>query len=143
MTREVLIENLQLIQHCGRVDNDISVSKTDKDSFVSKTIATAIETIEEPPCEDCVSREAVKKQFEEVVHNNGSATEFLVRLWKLPSVTPRPTGKWIKMPLIEAGQTYSHECSLCGRRILITDVGLSEFPYCHCGARMQKVRSKE
>ena len=40
-------------------------------------------------------------------------------------------GHWIKMPLIEAGQTYSHKCSLCGRRILVTNAGLSEFPYCH------------
>ena len=63
---------------------------------------------------------------------------------KLSSITPtRPTGKWIKMPLIEAGQTYSHECSLCGRRILITDVGLSEFPYCHCGARMEESEEEE
>lgn len=53
----------------------------------------------------------------------------------LPSAEPK-TGHWIKMPLIEAGQTYSHECSLCGRRILTTNAGLSEFPYCHCGAKM-------
>lgn len=53
------------------------------------------------------------------------------------------TGHWVKMPLIEAGQTYSHECSLCGRRILITDVGLSEFPYCHCGAKMAESEDNE
>jgi hypothetical protein len=53
------------------------------------------------------------------------------------------TGHWIKMPLIETAQTYSHECSLCGRRILTTDVGLSEFPYCHCGAKMVEPQESE
>ena len=56
-----------------------------------------------------------------------------------PVVSQQKVGHWIKMPLVEAGQTYSHECSLCGRRILVTDKGLSEFPYCHCGAKMQEI----
>lgn len=59
-------------------------------------------------------------------------------LRELPPVKPQEqTGKWIKMPLIETGQKFSHKCSLCGRGILALNVGLSEFPYCHCGARME------
>lgn len=50
-------------------------------------------------------------------------------------------GHWIKMPLIEVGQSYSHECSECGRKILAMKENLSEFPYCHCGAKM--VESQE
>lgn len=46
------------------------------------------------------------------------------------------TGHWVKMPLIEVGQSYSHECSECGRKILAINENLFEFPYCHCGARM-------
>lgn len=60
----------------------------------------------------------------------------------IPSAEPK-TGHWIKIPLIEAGQTYSHECSLCGRRILTTNAGLSEFPYCHCGAKMVEPQESE
>ena len=63
---------------------------------------------------------------------------------KVPRLEQQPKiGHWIKMPLIEAGQTYSHQCSVCGRRILVTDVGLSEFPYCHCGAKMQEESKEE
>ena len=40
MTKEVLIENLQLIQHRARVD---------KDTFVSETIATVIKALEQQP----------------------------------------------------------------------------------------------
>lgn len=47
------------------------------------------------------------------------------------------TGHWVKMPLIEVGQSYSHECSECGRKILAMNENLSEFPYCYCGARMR------
>lgn len=127
MTKEALIEDLQLIQHRARVD---------KDTFVSETIATVIETIEEPPCEDCVSREAVKKQFEEVVRNNGSATELLVRLWKLPPVQPtRPTGKWIEKEDYNLDTYY--ECSECGEDYCIEgDILIHK--YCpNCGARME------
>ena len=103
--------------------------------------------IEKPSCDDCISRQAVldtmselnaisfyeaQEDSKECYHEIKKAIE------ALPPVTPtHKTGHWIKMPLVEAGQTYSHMCSLCGRRILVTDVGLSEFPYCHCGAEME------
>lgn len=64
--------------------------------------------------------------------------EFLVMTLPLDrEVEESKVGKWIKLPLAEAGQTYSHECSICGRRILTTDAGLKEYPYCHCGAKME------
>ena len=75
----------------------------------AEALDLAIKALEQEPCEDCVGREAVKEQFEEVVHNNGSATEFLVRLWKLPSVQPtRTTGKW------ETFVEDYNKCSKCG-----------------------------
>lgn len=104
-----------------------------------------IKAIEQQPCEDCISREYLINKIgsvdglEGVENSNLFAKHYMDIVKGAPLVQPtRPTGKWIKMPLVEAGQTYSHECSLCGRRILITDVGLSEFPYCHCGARMEE-----
>ena len=109
----------------------------------AEALDMAIKALEQQPCEDCISRQAVDEYITHLLsgylydEERTRLEELTTYIWELPSVQPtRPTGKWIKMPLIEAGQTYSHECSLCGRRILITDVGLSEFPYCHCGARM-------
>ena len=68
----------------------------------------------------------------------GDSGELLDAIKELPPVTLlRPTGSWRKMPLIEVGQSYSHECSECGRKILAMNDNLSEFPYCHCGAKMK------
>lgn len=62
----------------------------------------------------------------------------------IQALTQEPKiGLWIKTPLIETAQTYSHECSVCGRKILATDIGLSEFPYCHCGAKMVEPQESE
>lgn len=100
--------------------------------------------LEQEPCEDAVSRQAVKEKMMKYgfAAPDMTVTEFIED--ELPPVYPAPkTGHWIKMPLIEAGQTYSHKCSLCGRRILVTDAGLSEFPYCHCGAKMVEPQESE
>lgn len=103
------------------------------------------------PCEDAISRQAVMDALcnDCELFRNGEQTCFTKCeeyhfLATLPPVTPQPkTGHWVKMPLVETGQTYSHKCSLCGRRILVTNAGLSEFPYCHCGARMFEPQESE
>ena len=81
--------------------------------------------------------EAFVKEFN-ASYRQAKILEKIKENYALMKLDERKKGKWIKMPLVEAGQTYSHECSLCGRRILVTDdIGLSEFPYCHCGAEME------
>lgn len=105
----------------------------------------AIKVLEQQPCEDCVSREAVKKQFEEVVHNNGSATEFLVRLWKLQPVQPtRPTGRWIEKEDYNLDTYY--DCSECGESFCLIDGTPTDnlYNYCpNCGAKMTESEDKE
>lgn len=120
----------------------------EEESAVLQVFDLALKVIEQKPCEDCISRQAVldeldkskySKEFCEEHHIDWSINLDMAHIVvnKLKPVTSHSkTGHWIKMPLVEAGQTYSHKCSLCGRRILATDVGLSEFPYCHCGANM-------
>ena len=120
---------------------------------VEKAIDTALETLKQEPSEDCISRQAMLELINGcgVKMDDNQAFEYafegLIRATKialcdatkkLPPVTPtQKMGEWIKMPLTEVGQTYSHKCSLCGRRILAINVGLSEFPFCHCGAKMK------
>ena len=102
-----------------------------------------IEALELQLCDDCISREnTLKAMIKQLGIKNedylipAEATLYKV-VQNMPPVTPKTkTGHWIKMPLIETGQAYSHECSLCGRKILATNANLSEFPYCHCGATM-------
>ena len=112
-----------------------------KDGYLGQALDMAIKALEQQPCDDVVSRILTrmwKCRGKHTTNIDKVAMEQIIRD-ELPPVIPQQKyGKWIKMPLIEAGQSYSHECSLCGRRILITDVGLSEFPYCHCGAKKQE-----
>ncbi len=62
---------------------------------------------------------------------------------KLPPVNPQPkTGHWIEKNTEDGcGELYSYwACSECGRSVgfnlaNIEDV-LSDYPYCHCGAKM-------
>lgn len=104
---------------------------------ISKPTGVKFGALDQEPCEDVISRDAALKPYNDL-NDEDTISVWLVRenIKELPPVKPQ-TGHWIKMPLIEAGQTFSHKCSLCGRKILVTDVGLSEFPYCHCGARME------
>jgi len=124
---------------------------------VYSTLIDGIDTLEQGQCKDCISRRDAIKKFT-YNYKGQRIPEYDCDNWPiqipikevkeilrdLPPATPQPKmGHWIKMPLIETGQTYSHECSLCGRRILVTDAGLSEFPYCHCGAKMVELREHE
>lgn len=153
MTTEEAIKELREAS-----DSEVRYGDTDNhyDEVMKRIEAfdMAIKALEQKPCEDCINRKEVNVLVDELARaisdercfmSRGRSTANIMQdILDLPSVQPtRPTGKWIKMPLIEAGQTYSHECSLCGRRILITDVGLSEFPYCHCGARMEESEEEE
>lgn len=49
----------------------------------------------------------------------------------------RPQGEWIKE---DNGKTTDlYRCSICGRSIMLCkNADLSKYPFCHCGADMQK-----
>lgn len=51
------------------------------------------------------------------------------------------TGHWIKEKSIFGWDGHSYQCSECGRSIhLDTEMeDLEDYPYCHCGAKMQEV----
>ena len=87
----------------------------------------AIKVLEQEPCEDAISRQAV------VDYNN-----FLNELRKLPSVQPKvKTGHWIQ---ISSHSIY--ECSECGQTVMTSDICAYEF--CHgCGLRMVELQKSE
>lgn len=56
----------------------------------------------------------------------------------------RPEGEWIKvkeerMCIDMSGEIVTrYKCSECGRTIAILPSKLADYPFCHCGAAMQK-----
>lgn len=55
----------------------------------------------------------------------------------LNALKERKTGKWIESTGYDC-RDHFYSCSECGRHInLICGAKLSDYPYCHCGARME------
>jgi hypothetical protein len=105
-------------------------------------IDLAIKALEQQPCEDCISRQAVLDiiNFEDEwlhdanSHNADTKIAFSgleSRVKELPSVTPQPnTGHWIDVEGLDSA--LWHNCSECGEtEFYATD-------YCpNCGAKME------
>ena len=81
------------------------------------------------PCDDTVSREAVKELFQE---GSVMGMYHFLGIDELPSVTPaRKKGKWIVLK-DEYGDICEAICSCC------EDNGNHRWKYCHtCGAEME------
>ena len=84
---------------------------------------------EKEPCEDAISREAVKELFQE---GSVMGMYHFLGIDELPSVTPaRKKGKWIVLK-DEYGDICEAICSCC------EDNGNHRWKYCHtCGAEME------
>ena len=103
-----------------------------------------IKALEQEPCEDAISRQAVNKLVDELAsaisdercyipQRSRSTGTIMQDILNLPSVTPQPkTGHWIKKkpyPMLE----YDYECSECGHDVI------DKTPYCSdCGAKMKR-----
>lgn len=106
MTKEQAIDLL---------DNLIGFYEDNQGSDYDEALKLAIKVLEQQPCEDAISRQAV--------------LAFVKEVNTLPPVTPQPkTGRWIEH-FDESGKWY--ECDRCH-----TDWGGS-VNYCpNCGAKM-------
>lgn len=122
MDREEAIELLEeekayMISHCG--------------DRQAEALKMAIKVLEQQPCEDAVSRQAML-EYQHCLYGKMPNRENH-KLWKfiteLPSVTPtRKKGKWIKSNIGGA-----KVCSVCNAHM-----GLSVFKFCpNCGAEME------
>lgn len=114
----------------------------------------AIKALEQQPCEDCISRQAVKEAICDYVcgkdircvANHECNIKKLIS--ELPSVTPKEkTGKWIRWyETIEQEHCTIHDphckCSECNQEY--DPYIASLFNYCpNCGAKMQEVGGRE
>ena len=100
---------------------------------ISEAYKIAFKALEQEPCEDCISRQAVLDIFAEKADATRPYSEAWETVKKLPPVTPQPkTGHWEKNT---DGLFCFHTCSCCGN--LAPKVGQYFPPYCpECGARM-------
>ena len=108
----------------------MAIGEDDAIRHHNEVLEFTIKTLEQEPCEDTVSREAVKELFQE---GSVMGMYYFLGIDKLPSVThTRKTGKWIN---IDA--THS-KCDRCGAVFEIASEN-GEVNYCpHCGSRMDE-----
>lgn len=106
---------------------------------------------EQEPREDCISRQAVNTLIDELtraisderccISRSRSTATIMRDILHLPPVTPKQkTGRWIAYEVRMPDRTIlNYRCSVCGRKLIgYSTETLSEAPFCHCGAKMQK-----
>ena len=134
MTKELLKE----------IENDYWNEKADPIDM-AEVFDLAIKGLEQQPCEDCISREALLDKLEEPMNWTDSEAElqeqrdyegFIELVKSMPSITPtRPKGKWIHWT--DDYKDYV-TCSCCEYgeegEVLLSD----KTPFCPiCGADMR------
>lgn len=111
-------------------------------------LGKAIKELEQEPCDDAISRQAVLDYLDKMPSELTSDGRRMVRRRTLeefisdtlPSVTPQAkTGRWIAYEVRLPDRTIlNYRCSVCGRKLIgYNTETLSEVPFCHCGAKMQ------
>lgn len=125
MTREEAKEQLKQIPiHDGVSDNYLKT--------IYEAIDIAIKSLEQQPCDDCISRQAV---LELVGNYDLSMGQVVKAIHVLPSVTPKEkTGTW----LCSDDMSELAVCSLCKKDIGEPfEYAKMSFNYCpNCGAKM-------
>ena len=138
MTREEIIRNLKYTMEKHKNDTVNTF-----DTNISVMCKDILEYLEQEPCEDAISRQAVKDLFcricmeSNLCYRSKETCEDLKLFDKLPSVKPQErTGHWIRFKEFENGY-YHIKCSECGQYWSI-DGHAKIFKYCfNCGAKME------
>ena len=102
-------------------------------------IELAIKALEQEPCKDCISREAVLNLFNKSDDYRWETTLIRKKIEKMPSVTPQEPrkGHWIEcMP--GGAEEWCYKCSECNFWKYKKTINLSKFKFCpNCGAKME------
>ena len=107
-------------------------------SEIANSCLMAIKALEQQPCEDYISREAVDNYIVKLMsgylydEERARLEDLTAYIWELPSVIPsRPNGKWKRIS--PAG---IYECTNCNQVIMTSDIDC--YKYCHgCGVKME------
>ena len=130
MTNEQHIENLKKLKsfHNGSYGSDID---------------RAIRAIEQEPCDDVISRQAVDDYIVKLLDGYLYDEErtrlegLCAYLWELPSVTQK-SGKWQVVSDGYGDSAYICECSECKDTVWVYKNADRKWKYCpNCGAKME------
>jgi len=147
MTREEAIEIIKAYRE--KLNNSVS-NQLDGDI---KALDMAISALEQEPCEDAVSRDAVLKtldNMDKALDENRTVEEYKALLKEcykeLPSVTQK-SGKWITEEIGEGRKVYCSECKESAVFEYVRDGDIyssyghgvvKKTKYCpNCGAKME------
>lgn len=135
----------QAVLHCLKSMIDVEVCEecplygtTGTDHCEKDCVRLAINALEQEPCEDCISRQAVLDLPRIKTHNVWGNVIYesvdVENVRQLPSVTPQPKmGHWVKV-IEENGHAF-YLCSVCKEG---TDENYDYCPFCGC--KMQEVK---
>ena len=150
MTKEEAIEFLTEISYA--LGNMSVEYLSEKDG---EKMRDAIKILEQQPCDDCISRQAVEEMIKAEMPERGMweiegdkegdkeketvcevCVDLMQKLSELQPVTPQPkTWKWEVCEVVDFGDwkgTEKYKCSKCGEK-----VGVFKSNFCpNCGAKM-------
>ena len=137
MTKEENIATLnEHLEHWKRLLSEKICDQSEGEKTID-ALQNAIKALEQEPCGDCISRQAVINAIKnyasmlwEKYYEQFPESTILEMIQELPSVTPQPkVGRWIYH---DGYIPYKNECSECGKRFG------TDFHYCpNCGADMR------
>lgn len=160
MTAEEAIKNLSLAKQVEDMLGEFGGSV--KNSYLSRSLAMAIDALQKQPCDDCISREALIERINHAEENfksdhmesisSGDEDPFVdgvlsgifdlrQMVKQAPSVTPQQkTGHW-EFVEYDSRMIGNWHCSECRH---IARYSLRWFNYCpNCGAKMAESEDKE
>lgn len=135
MTNEEAIEILKLYKH--RLEESVS-TELGNDIQAFEMAISALENnynSAEQTGGDLISRDYTIQQIQKAKESNYNFNyNTLIDFIKvLPSA--EKTAEWIFE--FSRGKDKYYQCSICGKRVLTDNDVVKDFPYCHCGAKME------
>lgn len=120
--------------------------QTGSDHCYEDALQYVIAMLEQQPCEDCVSRQAVDDAIYDYSRScDVNYDQIMKAIDNLPSVTPQPkVGEWLEREVIDSSykvidEWQSARCSVCDRYHTTPYMYyFSHYKFCpNCGAQME------
>ena len=126
-------------------EDDKEVPMSDKDKLlleVNKAICNNLKALEQQPCGDCISRQAMLETQAKYAEYIGATKFWQMRddIKALPPVTPQPERKIGKWHLLDECSNEGWYCDQCHKKVFKADFSntMKKYKFCpNCGAKME------